>query len=1090
MKKVLLVALCAVASVLPSQATEIMNEDFSGYSDGDINSVSGWVASTAGKTNEVVSGELMLATTGDRIVFSGAGTSLAVGERLEVTLDYRVSIPSTRNHYQGFGFGIQDNGIATATNNAQLLNAYVFMFGLEPQNRYSGQVNFFPDNQQWAGPGTYVMMAEADCGMNPFGYYTNEAPYDSAAYIDAGSDVLRSVYTITKSHVANEFNVAVSTSNLTSGAYYTGSDSGIVRPDVWASSDLSLTIHSAWQITNYIQNVKMEKLDVVIAAPTSVSALGLDGEVTLGWDVMPGATQYDVYRTEIPGDYTGVTPVTVDTESHLDDTVSNGTTYYYSIVAKFAGGDSVKSDEVSVTPKKVYVDESVYATADFEALSLGDLAANAEWGEISGSSNNAFAVIDEGGTNKADTVSTVADFDPVVGNAVYLDRLMQNAADDVVEGSFDVVISATEAVGTSNPNVGPGFADFVNWGVMEFGLTSGTTDALAAEKDMMAMFHIKVRSNGKIVVLFGTGTNANDDNSNRLADIGKANAGWNPKDDAWDYVAGSAADLETDPLRIAWKIRKTREVGVYQAWASITNLTSGWSSSDETSVKIEYELKDSQDMYDAPAAIFAMGHSQAANDGTLVSIINATVDEVNVLHSAGNLPVVEAPFVTSVISGDREVSIEWEPVLDALGGYTLTVETPNSEAYVVAEKTNITSITDAPRWNGVENTYMLTANFDSDLAPNTASTNFVAAPVALEPVYSINNPDWADSDIDWIQTGIAAVSNTMSYIDAMTTPFYANGVDGYTGPTIYGLHQCKDPTLQVRRDELRINFWGGAAVWSFGPYASTLAFVKVEDMGYGAVTTFDADASALYIKVRLADYSNGNTGQADAHMRLAIRNGTDWYVSDENNMFEAPHTDDEIILVGDVAAAGWSPLAVAAATQMDYVSNSVPDTSIFTDINAIGFYSDRHFNSSIREMEIKVSGALDSYDYWADNAGLVSSNSAAGLDPDMDGIINEQEYAYGGDPLVADTAVLPVMDMTVVADPDTAEDAITYVYYKQRDPVSGLTYTLKTTDNLVFGPWSDTGYTAVETDVDYYWTVVTNYIPNAADRTFIKVDVD
>ncbi len=1079
MKKstILKLSACLFASAVSVQAAVVFTEDFSGYSDGDINGVNGWVASTNGKLNQVTSGELKLAPSGDRVMFSGAGTSLAYGESVRLTVDYRVAVTSERRHSALVGFGIQTNGIATAASNASLINNYMFIFGLEPSGRTTGDVTFMADQQQWTGGGAFDLKGEV-LGMNPYGWNgTNDVP----ALIDAESDLLRAVYTITKSHISNEFIVATSVSNLASTVYEELTGVSVVRPDVWASGNIYFTMHSATESnTNFIQKVTMEKLDASVVPPSQVSTLGLDGEVSLSWNVVPGATQYKVYRTLTPGNYTGVTPVTVSTESYSDTSVVNGTTYYYSVVSVIGGVDSALSTEQSATPQTIYSNQAVYFT-DFSTIALGDLANDADWGAISGSSNNAFEVIDDGGTKKADSIVTSNDFSNVVGNGVFVNRLMGNEQDDAIEGYFDVVVTLTAAPGLD--------ADQGNNGVMSFGISSSSAEALNVTKNMMALFYLGVRAENNIYVTF-TGTYDNDADNNRLALMNYSDLGWNPKPieaatKSWLGNPGAPQDLITDPIRVSWKIRKTREEGVYQAWASMSNLVSG-AVSDGNPIEIEFDTVSKSTMYDATASMFVMDHSYKAKADGQFSTLFATVEEVSLSHSTGNLPVAKDPVLTDVIKGDRSVSFSWEDILEA-NGYTIEMEDPDGVTYLLADNTNVTTFTDSPRWNDIANTYTLTANFDVDVTPSTTSTNFDAAPIGLVPVFGITS-GYGTSSKNLVPICTTNSGGTLRYYGGLDQILYENGVGGYAGPTIYGLVQQTpfNGTVQYKLEsasnKIAVNSGG---VWN--DFANGLLFIPVSEMGYETSTLDAYNNAPLTTYVKYGSWTWG----AGGNIHAAIRNGNKWYVSWDTK-YASNYIDggtEKPIFIPNVINETWRELSVDPETAMA-PSATVADPTSLTNITAMGWFFNKCANASVYEMEVKISGALPSYDWWAQDQGLVGGDAGEGEDPDGDGIINKLEYAYGGDPNIANTATLPVMDMTVVSNPSNATDSITYVYQKRRDPQAGITYTMETTGDLVNGPWSAAAHTAVESVLDYEWTVVTNYVPVSAPQTFIKVNVD
>ena len=86
------------------------------------------------------------------------------------------------------------------------------------------------------------------------------------------------------------------------------------------------------------------------AAPTGVTATAGNAQVTLSWTASAGATSYTVERaTTNGGTYTAIASG-VTTTSYTNTGLTNGTTYYYVIVAVNAGGSSPNSSQVSAQP--------------------------------------------------------------------------------------------------------------------------------------------------------------------------------------------------------------------------------------------------------------------------------------------------------------------------------------------------------------------------------------------------------------------------------------------------------------------------------------------------------------------------------------------------------------------------------------------------------------------------------------------------------------------------------------------------------------------------------------------------------------------
>ncbi|SDC29313.1 Protein of unknown function [Massilia sp. PDC64] len=86
------------------------------------------------------------------------------------------------------------------------------------------------------------------------------------------------------------------------------------------------------------------------AAPATLLAEGGDGAVPLRWQQSFGATGYAVLRaTTSGGPYTTIA-TNVTGGSYVDTSVTNGTTYYYTVTATNAAGTSANSPEDSATP--------------------------------------------------------------------------------------------------------------------------------------------------------------------------------------------------------------------------------------------------------------------------------------------------------------------------------------------------------------------------------------------------------------------------------------------------------------------------------------------------------------------------------------------------------------------------------------------------------------------------------------------------------------------------------------------------------------------------------------------------------------------
>jgi cellulose 1,4-beta-cellobiosidase len=88
------------------------------------------------------------------------------------------------------------------------------------------------------------------------------------------------------------------------------------------------------------------------AAPTNVQAAAGNAQVTLTWNASAGATSYTVQRSTTSGGPYATVPggSGLAGTSFVDTGLTNGTTYYYVVIAVNGAGSSPNSAQVSATP--------------------------------------------------------------------------------------------------------------------------------------------------------------------------------------------------------------------------------------------------------------------------------------------------------------------------------------------------------------------------------------------------------------------------------------------------------------------------------------------------------------------------------------------------------------------------------------------------------------------------------------------------------------------------------------------------------------------------------------------------------------------
>jgi fibronectin type 3 domain-containing protein len=134
-----------------------------------------------------------------------------------------------------------------------------------------------------------------------------------------------------------------------------------------------------------------------LAAPTGLGATAGDASATLNWSAVGGAVSYRVLRSTVSGGpYTLVASPSVPT--HVDNGLTNGTTYYY-VVRTFNGAiESANSQQVAATPSVVLPgpDPALPAAgrllvldAQVAAQQFANGASVTTWSDISGNSQHA-----------------------------------------------------------------------------------------------------------------------------------------------------------------------------------------------------------------------------------------------------------------------------------------------------------------------------------------------------------------------------------------------------------------------------------------------------------------------------------------------------------------------------------------------------------------------------------------------------------------------------------------------------------------------------------------------------------------------------
>jgi cellulose 1,4-beta-cellobiosidase len=119
-------------------------------------------------------------------------------------------------------------------------------------------------------------------------------------------------------------------------------------------------------------------------APTNLQATGGNAQVNLTWNAASGADTYSVHRGTVSGGPYGTIASNLTGTSHLDTTVTNGTTYHYVVSGFNEAGEGPESSQASATPN---VPQLPPAPTGVSATSPGKKKIAVSWNAVSGATS-------------------------------------------------------------------------------------------------------------------------------------------------------------------------------------------------------------------------------------------------------------------------------------------------------------------------------------------------------------------------------------------------------------------------------------------------------------------------------------------------------------------------------------------------------------------------------------------------------------------------------------------------------------------------------------------------------------------------------
>lgn len=147
-----------------------------------------------------------------------------------------------------------------------------------------------------------------------------------------------------------------------------------------------------------------------VTAPTGVTASAGNGQVTLTWNAVTGATSYTAYRGIASGALGTKTAIKtgITTIGYTDTAAVNGTTYYYQLTAVNANGESSGSSEVSAAPSSASgaVPSAFTMTSPVQGNASASTLPTLSWSSSAGADSYSIEIATNASFGGSDVVNT------------------------------------------------------------------------------------------------------------------------------------------------------------------------------------------------------------------------------------------------------------------------------------------------------------------------------------------------------------------------------------------------------------------------------------------------------------------------------------------------------------------------------------------------------------------------------------------------------------------------------------------------------------------------------------------------------------
>ncbi|MFE4573367.1 S-layer homology domain-containing protein [Paenibacillus chitinolyticus] len=200
---------------------------------------------------------------------------------------------------------------------------------------------------------TIVPIADQTLAALTQGYAPGTQETKTIDVTNTGTSDLSNLQATVSGNHASDFVITQPSATLVSGAAATSFT--VKAKDGLPAGTYTATITlSATQMTDVTftvtQTVNMPNAP---ANPQNLVAIGGNGEVTLNWSTVTGATYYNLYMATDPSQLSNASVVTVTSSTYNVQNLLNGTTYFFTVKAGNSGGLSGESNQANATPATV-----------------------------------------------------------------------------------------------------------------------------------------------------------------------------------------------------------------------------------------------------------------------------------------------------------------------------------------------------------------------------------------------------------------------------------------------------------------------------------------------------------------------------------------------------------------------------------------------------------------------------------------------------------------------------------------------------------------------------------------------------------------